>query len=1033
MNPSAIYSKTGKGVQEASGKTSHLSRGDRAILSAIDGKVNLKDLSAKFDRAPDERFFALIRKMDQEGFIREVSPGTLQRGAANAPRPSVSKPSVPTPSSSGGGDELDFTQIFSAPPKLEKPSAPASKPAAPPSKPAAPPSDPMAAARHEAEMRARAEREAKQKAEAAAKATSDAGMKERLEAEARAKAARELTMQAAAEGTTTAEIKARAQAEIEAKARAAAEAKARAEAEARDRALAEHRAQLEAKHKAEEAERAAKERAEREAREAKERVERERHEKAESAERARFEAAERARREAEELRLKVEAERRAREEAERRAREEAERTRREAVERARREAEEKKAREEAEALRKKLEEERKAREEAEKKAEEERQRREQQRLEELKKFEEEEAERKVREAGERREAEEHQRQIRLAREAEDKKRRDADARKRKEEEARRWEAEEARRKSDDAYRVRAEQEDRERAEREVVEAAERAESAKKAAEAADALSNSLFADLDSFAKREEDERKEKEAQDKREREERARKAKEDEERRAHEEAERRARKEEEKRRQEEEEQRQKEEEERLAKELEVRRQEEEVERKKKEREAEARKAAESDIPISRSDLGMGDVQDDARKLTPEARKALRDREREVERARKRGDQPAARAASAYRRKQPVKWGKPVTMALAALAAVGLAVVNLMPLSTAEYEKLASDALGQPVKIGSARMWVLAGVQMRFENVTIGEAAKIAEVRAVPELGSVLGERKVFSRIELEKVTLAQDALGGALFGAVHGTQLFPRRVVATEIKLQGPLALPTLNADGVVGSDGRLVEVKLSGERITGLITSRGDGVMFEATINSFTLPFLNKLTLTEFGAKGTANAQGMTVSEFDGRVFDGLMAGNARIQWGPTWSVSGDVRGAGMNAGVFAASLVSEGRFEGKGRYVMAGREPERLYETARLDGNFTVARGTLSSFDLSRALQATSAQASGRTQFTELTGNVSLASGTLALRDMRLTAGLLQATGTLDVEPSGGLSGRINAELRNLRGSYYIGGKLTEPQLRK
>jgi len=144
-------------------------------------------------------------------------------------------------------------------------------------------------------------------------------------------------------------------------------------------------------------------------------------------------------------------------------------------------------------------------------------------------------------------------------------------------------------------------------------------------------------------------------------------------------------------------------------------------------------------------------------------------------------------------------------------------------------------------------------------------------------------------------------------------------------------------------------------------------------------------------------------------------------------------VRGGGMNAGVFAPSLISDGRLEGKGRYVMAGRDPERLYDTARLDGSFRVAKGTLSSFDLSRALQTTSAQASGRTQFTELTGQASLASGALALRDMRLTAGLLTATGTLDVEPAGGISGRVNAELRNLRGTYYIGGKLTEPQLRK
>ena len=142
-------------------------------------------------------------------------------------------------------------------------------------------------------------------------------------------------------------------------------------------------------------------------------------------------------------------------------------------------------------------------------------------------------------------------------------------------------------------------------------------------------------------------------------------------------------------------------------------------------------------------------------------------------------------------------------------------------------------------------------------------------------------------------------------------------MVATEVRLEGPLALPPVNADVAIGSDGKLAEAKLSGERLTGSITPRGDGVMFEATAASFTLPFLNKFSVTDFGAKGTANRQGMVVSEFDGRVYDGLMAGNARIQWGAAWSVSGDVRGGGMNAGVFAPSLVSEGRFEGKGRII--------------------------------------------------------------------------------------------------------------------
>jgi len=71
---------------------------------------------------------------------------------------------------------------------------------------------------------------------------------------------------------------------------------------------------------------------------------------------------------------------------------------------------------------------------------------------------------------------------------------------------------------------------------------------------------------------------------------------------------------------------------------------------------------------------------------------------------------------------------------------------------------------------------------------------------------------------------------------------------------------------------------------------------------------------------------------------------------------------------------------------------------------------------------------------QVNGLKGSVApAANGALALRDLRLASGILTAAGSLDVDPSGGLSGRINAELRNLRGTYYISGKLQDPQLRR
>src|SRR5690348_7300657 len=75
MNPSAIYSKSGKGVQEAAGKTSLLQRADRAVLAAIDGRASLAEVAQKVGKTFDPVFQQLITQLDKNGFIREVSAG----------------------------------------------------------------------------------------------------------------------------------------------------------------------------------------------------------------------------------------------------------------------------------------------------------------------------------------------------------------------------------------------------------------------------------------------------------------------------------------------------------------------------------------------------------------------------------------------------------------------------------------------------------------------------------------------------------------------------------------------------------------------------------------------------------------------------------------------------------------------------------------------------------------------------------------------------------------------------------------------
>ena len=87
MRPNAIYSKSGKGVQEASGKTTLLKREHRAVLAAIDGRATLADVAQKSGNEYDTDFQRLIIQLDKDGFIREVSSGAAAGPAAGAAKP----------------------------------------------------------------------------------------------------------------------------------------------------------------------------------------------------------------------------------------------------------------------------------------------------------------------------------------------------------------------------------------------------------------------------------------------------------------------------------------------------------------------------------------------------------------------------------------------------------------------------------------------------------------------------------------------------------------------------------------------------------------------------------------------------------------------------------------------------------------------------------------------------------------------------------------------------------------------------------
>ena len=942
MNPTAIYSKSGKGVQEASGKTSHLSRPDRAVLSAIDGRATLADVAQKVGKTFDPAFEKLIESLDKGGFVREVSPGVA------APAKPGAAPAKSGAAKAGGtapmeaASDLDFTAALSVP-----------KAKAPPPKPAPPP--PPSAAE-----KAQAEKSAKEQQDAMAKA--------REEAERKATAERD-RLKAEAEAKVRAETEAKLRADAESKAKADAEKKLAADAEAKVKAAREAAAKVAAEAKA---------KAEAEARKVREAAEAE-------AKKAREEA-DRVRREQEELKRKLEEERKAREEAERKAKEEARR-----LEEERKKLEEERKREEAEraARRKREEEEEQAR---RKKREEEEEERERQRA----------AERKKREQ----EEEERERSEKAMRDARRK------AQQREEEQA------EERERAERKAKAQEEPQEEEKP-RPTKEKAPEPEAAKPAA--GGGFADSLMADLESFTNREEEERKAEEEAARKKKEEAAQRAREAEERRQKEEAEREEREEKERRKREEKERKAKEEAElREREEKEKQRLKDEEEKRKKEA-AEREKKAKQDEALTAKATGGGAAYDEVQ------RRSKRERELQAK--------PRAGAAAASRAERRGGLGKTIGLGLVVLLAAAVGVAHVMPIDTSDYERAATDAIGRPVKISSARLSLTGGLQVKLTGVAIGDDVKIAEVRTSPSMDSVLGPKKVFSRIEVDGIRIEQHAVGGALFAPLKADNFSTGRIVVRQIELTGPLAVPKgLEVEVIYDAAGAVRSVLVRGpEALAARLTPKGSSAEVDMTASSFTLPFAPDISLSKFSLKGTATPQGLSVAEWDGALLNGTLSGTANVRWGDSWNVDGVVTARNINAAVFAPALLSDGKGEGSGKFSMRG-QPGKL--AGRLDGSFTVSRGVLGSIDLSRAIQTQGKQATGRTQFNELNGQATYDRGAVSLRNVTLSAGALNAGASAEIAANGALSGRIVADVKvssqTQRATLNLGGTVKEPQVR-
>ena len=374
----------------------------------------------------------------------------------------------------------------------------------------------------------------------------------------------------------------------------------------------------------------------------------------------------------------------------------------------------------------------------------------------------------------------------------------------------------------------------------------------------------------------------------------------------------------------------------------------------------------------------------------------------------------------------------------ALLVVGLIVAQFIPLDTAFYGKIASRALGQPVKIGVGEFSLLPLPTVTLRDVVIGENSeiRIATAKGSPDIDSLFGDTRVFSSVELDGVTAQPVALGAVLWGKVKGQNLVIKRVHASGVKIAlSGVPLPELTVDAALGRTGsvQVLSASTAGDGLSVKVEPDRGKAKVEINAKELVGVLGLKLPIEDFGARGVAAPDRLDLAQFDGKLLDGVIKGKGTLRWNGGWAFEGEVEVRQVDATKIVPSVLSSGTLEGRGTVVAAAQSGEKLFDAPRSEGSFSIGKGQLSTLDLARMIQ-TGSSAAGTTSFNEITGRMTSGPERIQLRELRLSAGPLSANGEIELTSSDTISGRVTAEMNTpagvRRGNISLTGSVSKLQ---
>src|SRR5262249_17685032 len=409
------------------------------------------------------------------------------------------------------------------------------------------------------------------------------------------------------------------------------------------------------------------------------------------------------------------------------------------------------------------------------------------------------------------------------------------------------------------------------------------------------------------------------------------------------------------------------------------------------------------------------------------------------------ERKAARDAAA-RAREPVKWGRLVTIGALALIALVVSLLHIVPLSVGGTEKLLTEQLQEPVSIGALRFAAFPSPHLTVQRIFIGKGQDaMIEAATVPASPLALfRDRKHFDEVRLSGVTIDQDVVprmagwtkskSGERSLQIDRLEMSGLRVALRDVKLR------SLGATITLGKDGAFKKMVLREPPLRVDFPPAGDqGWQADLKGKGWRPPLGLGMEFSDLSGSARITSGQAVVSGFDGTLYNGSVKGEATIKWGSNINAEGRFNVKGSDLGqllpAMASAFSASGALDTNATFASEGQTPGELLAAPRVNATFTLRKGTINNVDVMRALQAPG-RTSGKTQFDEITGEAQVEGNRIAYRNLRLNSAPMQASGAIDVLPNSDLSGRITVQVGTrtttvARGTLNVGGSVRSTQL--